>query len=84
MTDVLVIAANEDDALEFALRRKPEGHITLVWDTCMAKVIQNGPFDKLIVTTAAQKDPRVQTWIAAVRTRLRGPDGKTPAERIER
>ena len=84
MTNVLIIAADEDDALATVRARRPEGHITLIWDTCMAKIIQNGPFDRLLVTAAAQKDPRVQTWIAACRTRLRGPDGKTPAERIER
>lgn len=82
MTATLVLAVDEDDALAFVLRRKPTGHVTLVWHGCMRKLIECGPFDGLMVTAAVHNDPRAEAWIAACRTRVRGTDGRTPAEQI--
>lgn len=91
---LLVLGANEDDALHYVLhsrtlaRRRAEGaHIVLIWPGVFHRVIHSDPFDDLHVSEAVICDPnthRRDTWIAACRSRVKGPDGRTPAERIAR
>lgn len=75
---VLLVAASEDDALDYLNRRHPQGWIGLAF------VGQRGatdprPYDRLAVTAKAF---HLTPLIRAALTRVKEPDGLTPGQRL--
>lgn len=91
---VLVLGIDESDALDSLLAsptiaryRENRAHISVVWPGAFQRIAESHPFDKLFVTLKVSAYPdatRRDAWVAACCTRVRGSDGKTPAERINR
>ena len=83
MTTVAVLAEDEDDALSWAVHnhhRLAGAHLVLLWWPEPMKTIlrDTDGFDRLIVTAAANTDPRIAAWKAALLSKVRGM-GKEPA-----
>lgn len=89
---LLVLGTSADDALDYTLRSKTitrkrhEGaHITLVWPGAFQR-ISNHAFDDLHVSAnviSYEIEARRDCWIAACRTRVKGPDGLIPSQRLQ-
>ena len=83
MTTVALLAESEDDALSWAVHNRhrfTDTRITLLWwPEPMKRILRDTDgFDRLIVTAAANTDPRIAAWKAAVLSKVRGM-GKEPA-----
>ena len=79
----ILLAANEDDAYGWLRRHRHEvlsgGLTALVWPGRF-HTLEGGPsFDRLAVTAAAF---HMSVAIAACLTRIKGPDGLTPGQRL--
>lgn len=87
MTTIAVIAEDEDDALAWAVhnsRRFPGADIQLMWwpDRMKRVLLETQGFDRLIATTTASRDPRIEAWKAAALTKLRDANGLTVSQRL--
>jgi hypothetical protein len=92
VTALLVLATDQDDAIDSIVAsptitryRENGATITLVWPGAFQRIADHPPFDRLFVTLKVSAHPDAtqrDTWVAACCTRVRGKDGRTPAQRI--
>jgi hypothetical protein len=80
----LLLAADEDDAYGWLRRQRTEVLLTgetvaIVWPGRFATLTGGPTFDRLAVTAAAFT---MSAAIAACLTRVKGPDGLTPGQRL--
>jgi hypothetical protein len=80
----LLLAATEDDAYGWLRRHRAEvlagGTVTAVVWPGRFRTLEGGPsFDRMAVTAAAY---HMSAAIAACLTRVKGPDGLTPGQRL--
>jgi hypothetical protein len=80
----LLLAASEDDAYGWLRRHRTDvltgGSITaIVWPGRFRTLHGSATFDRLATTAAAFT---MDTHIAACLTRVKGPDGLTPGQRL--
>lgn len=68
---ILVLAADEDDALRFAIGRPDlrSDHLTLAWPLGLERIGEK-VFDRMFVTAAARSHPNIDRLIAACKTRI--------------
>jgi hypothetical protein len=76
---LLVLAACESDLFEWMERHPDRKPWMAVWPTRYHKLEGLPPFDRLAVTAAASI---MQAAVAACLTRVKGPDGLTPGQRL--
>src|SRR6478735_1417407 len=79
----LLLAADEDDAYGWLRRHRTEvltgETVAIVWPGRF-RTLEGGPsFDRIAVTAAAS---HMDAAIAACLTRVKGPDGLTPGQRL--
>lgn len=79
----LLLAANEDDAYGWLRRHNGGGGndpvVAIVWPGRFVSLAGGPVFDRLCVSAAAW---HMSAAIAACLTRVKGPDGLTPGQRI--
>jgi hypothetical protein len=75
----LLVASSEDAAYDW-MRRHPDRHPSAaVWPSRFHLLSLTEPFDRLAVSADAFM---MDTHIAACLTRVKGPDGLTPGQRL--
>jgi hypothetical protein len=79
----ILLAANEDDAYAWLRRHRTEvltgETVAIVWPGRFATLTGGPSFDRMAVTAAAFT---MSAAIAACLTRVKGPDGLTPGQRL--
>jgi hypothetical protein len=78
----LLLAADEDDAYAWMTRHGypiPDGIDMVVWPSRFHTLDRSAPFDRLAVTARAS---HMDAAVAACLTRVKGPDGLTPGQRL--
>ena len=85
-----VVGDSEDDALYFVRHgtlpraAKMRGdRILLMWPRHLDPIRDVAALDDLLISPAATSNPNALKWVHAVRTRVRGADGRTPTDRLK-
>lgn len=76
---LLVLAHDEDDFFGWVARHPERSPYIGVWPTRFHKLDGLPPFDRMATTARAYG---MDTHIAACLTRVKGPDGLTPGQRL--